>query len=141
MSGGSEWEAVKRNERLVLDELNVKALAAMPEGGAPEGWACAEEEDVSVALDTELSDELVLEGIARDLVRRIQNLRKESGFEVDDRIVVRYRAAGKPAAAVVAYADYIKRETLADDLTAGDAEFAVVKVGGEEVEISVQRAH
>ncbi|MCX6344030.1 MAG: isoleucine--tRNA ligase [Armatimonadetes bacterium] len=141
VAAGSEWEAVKRNERLILDELNVKALAQFPNEGAPANAALAEEDGIQIALDTVLSNELIQEGLVRDLIRHIQNLRKQSGFNVEDRIVLRYQATQKLALAICAYADYIKQETLADELASvqGDSSFVTVKVGGEEVSLLLQQ--
>ena len=141
VSAGSEWKAVKRNERLILDELNVKALAKIPHKGASESASFAEENGISVALETALSDELVQEGLTRDFIRRIQNLRKESGFNVDERIIIRYEATEKLASAISAYADYIKQEALADGLTSAqnDGSFVTVKIGSEEAKLSLTR--
>jgi isoleucyl-tRNA synthetase len=142
MAADSEREAVKRNERLILDELNVKALAEIPSEGAPESAAFAEEDGILVAFETALSDELVQEGLARDFIRRIQNLRKESGFNVDERIIIRYEATEKLALAISAYADYIKQETLTDNLTSvqSDCSFVIVKIGCEEAKLVLEHA-
>ena len=141
MTSASEWEAVKRNKQLILDELNVKALAEIPSEGAPKDAAEAEENGICIALDTVLSNELVQEGLARDFVRRIQNLRKESGFNVDERIIIRYETTEKLALAISAYASYVKQETLADELTPvqDDSSFMTVTVGGEEVRLLLQQ--
>ena len=87
---------------IVRDELNVKAL----EFGAEE-----------LALDTELTEELVLEGLARGTVRQLQEQRKRLGFEIADRIVTRYRADGELATAIARFGDYIRTETLSTELT------------------------
>jgi isoleucyl-tRNA synthetase len=76
------------------------------------GLAVAAEAGVTVAVDTQLSDDLVREGAARDLVRQIQNLRKDAGFEMDDRIETQVLAAGDVARAVEEHRDYIAAETL-----------------------------
>ncbi len=79
-----------------------------------EGWSVATENGVTVALDTTLDEELINEGIAREFVNRIQNIRKDSGFEVTDRISIYYTGPEEVVNAVDAMADYIKNETLAD---------------------------
>ncbi|WP_054852492.1 isoleucine--tRNA ligase [Olleya sp. ITB9] len=81
-----------------------------------EGWLVANEGNVTVALDVTISPELKEEGIARELVNRIQNLRKDSGFEVTDRITVQLQEDQNIVQAVQANLDYIKAETLTDDL-------------------------
>jgi isoleucyl-tRNA synthetase len=82
---------------IVRDELNVKALSF----GSPE-----------VQLDTVITEELKLEGLAREVVRAIQDRRKKLGFNVEDRIHTRYEADGLLARAIERYAGYIKTETL-----------------------------
>jgi len=81
-----------------------------------EGWLVANEGNITVALDVTISPELKEEGIARELVNRIQNLRKDSGFEVTDRISVQLQEDVNIVQAVKANLDYIKAETLTDDL-------------------------
>ncbi|WP_281846247.1 isoleucine--tRNA ligase [Olleya namhaensis] len=81
-----------------------------------EGWLVANEGSITVALDVTISPELKEEGIARELVNRIQNLRKDSGFEVTDRISVQLQEDENIVKAVQANLEYIKAETLTDDL-------------------------
>ncbi|WP_405203274.1 isoleucine--tRNA ligase [Dokdonia sp. LLG6352-1] len=81
-----------------------------------EGWLVASNAGVTVALDVTISDDLKKEGVARELVNRIQNLRKDSGFEVTDRIHIQLQDEPAIAQTVAANADYIKAETLADTL-------------------------
>ncbi len=82
-----------------------------------EGWLVASEGDTTVALDTELSAELINEGYARECVNRIQNLRKSSGFDVTDRIAISYATPDATLrAALEATRDYICSETLATSL-------------------------
>ncbi len=72
------------------------------------------------ALKTELSEELVQEGLAREVVRRIQQLRKDADLDISDRIVVIYQASEKLAAAIIKFRQYITAETLANRIEAGD---------------------
>ena len=81
-----------------------------------EGWLVANEGALTVALDVTISDELKGEGIARELVNRIQNLRKDSGFEVTDRIDVKIQKDENLVNAVETNMEYIKTETLTEDL-------------------------
>ncbi|MGB1232424.1 MAG: class I tRNA ligase family protein, partial [Winogradskyella sp.] len=81
-----------------------------------EGWLVANDGALTVALDVTITEDLRREGIARELVNRIQNLRKESGFEVTDRIDVQLQNNTDIAAAVAANEAYIKSETLTEDL-------------------------
>lgn len=82
-----------------------------------EGWLVANSNGITVALDITISEELKLEGIARELVNRIQNIRKDSGFEVTDKIRVQLKRDGILEKAIVANESYIKSETLTQTLT------------------------
>ena len=77
------------------------------------GWAVTSEGDLTVALDMTITDELMQEGLAREIVNRVQNLRKTGGFEVTDRIKLLIEKNDKIDAAVEKFGDYICNETLA----------------------------
>jgi isoleucyl-tRNA synthetase len=81
-----------------------------------EGWLVANSNGITVALDITISPELKQEGIARELVNRIQNIRKDSGFEVTDKIKVYLQNNAILQEAVRANEDYIKSETLTEIL-------------------------
>jgi isoleucyl-tRNA synthetase len=81
-----------------------------------EGWLVANEGSITVALDVTITDDLRKEGIARELVNRIQNLRKDSGFEVTDRIDVMLQKDENIVNAVSKNIEYIKAETLTEEL-------------------------
>ena len=81
------------------------------------GWLVANEGNLTVALEVELTDELKNEGMARELINRIQNIRKESGFEITDRINVTIAPNDDVKKAVDSFADYIKTQVLADNVT------------------------
>ena len=81
-----------------------------------EGWLVANSNGITVALDITISEELKQEGIARELVNRIQNIRKDSGFEVTDKIKVQLKRDGILETAILKNEDYIKSETLTSDL-------------------------
>lgn len=85
-----------------------------------EGWLVANEGALTVALDVTISEELRYEGIARELVNRIQNLRKDSGFEVTDRISVSIQKHDEILEAVAENLAYIKAETLTETLELKD---------------------
>ncbi|MEL7435910.1 MAG: DUF5915 domain-containing protein, partial [Chloroflexota bacterium] len=75
-----------------------------------------------VALDTTLNEDLVAERLANEVQRRIQVARKNAGFNLDDRIDIRYTASDDLASAVENFSERIQQETLADSLTAGETE-------------------
>lgn len=81
-----------------------------------EGWLVANANGITVALDITISEELKQEGIARELVNRIQNIRKDSGFEVTDKIKVQLKRNGLLEEAILKNVDYIKSETLTKEL-------------------------
>ena len=82
------------------------------------GWLVASEGKLTVALDITITEELRREGVARELVNRIQNIRKESGFEVTDKIRVEIELQESTAAAVESFAEYIAQQTLAVEVKA-----------------------
>ncbi|MCT7905102.1 MAG: isoleucine--tRNA ligase [Candidatus Ornithobacterium hominis] len=89
-----------------------------------QGWVVANDGNLTVALDTELNENLILEGISRELVNRIQNIRKESGLEVTDRIQVFIEPNEKLQKTVEKNKEYICEETLTDEI-----EFKNINVG------------
>ncbi|WP_010255187.1 isoleucine--tRNA ligase [Myroides injenensis] len=81
-----------------------------------EGWLVANDGGITVALDITITDELRKEGIARELINRIQNIRKDSGFDVTDKIKITLEENKEIKEAVLANEDYIKSETLTSEL-------------------------
>ena len=113
---------------IIRDELNVKKVTF----GAPE-----------VGLDTEITELLKLEGLAREIVRVIQDRRKRLGFNVEDRIDTRYDADGMLVRAIERHADYIKSETLSVTLKLGredgfEGEQGMIE--GEQIWIGLKRS-
>ncbi|MEM7113492.1 MAG: class I tRNA ligase family protein [Chloroflexota bacterium] len=106
--------------------------------------AVASEKGVTVAVDTTLTPELVQEGYARDLVRLINNMRKDAGLEISDRIHLGYEATGDVAEALVNFASYVQEETLTTALQASslaDSSFELTaQVGGSDVSLSLRKA-
>ena len=117
-------------EAILLEELNIKAARYQGEGGG-------------LTLDTEISPELKLEGLARDLVRKIQELRKQSGFAVEDRIHLFYEGDGVLAEALERWRDYIATETLAVAVARGaaptGASTETLQIEGNDLRVSVVR--
>jgi isoleucyl-tRNA synthetase len=113
-------------------EVDVKAKGSL---------AVAEEGDLLVAVDLKLTDDLRREGLVRDLVRRIQKLRKDSGLSVDDRITTYLAGSASVRAAVEAHREYLLRETLTEQLLLDapppDTSSASFRVADEEVSVGV----
>ena len=108
-NGVLDIEVNGKNLTLALDDVEITSQDI-------EGWLVANEGSLTVALDITITDELRKEGIARELVNRIQNLRKDSGFEVTDRIDVKLQNDVQINTAIIANMSYIKAETLTEDL-------------------------
>jgi len=107
------------------------------------GWQVANDGPLTVALDVTITDELEAEGMARDLVNRIQNIRKDKDFEVTDKIAIAVEQHEAVSAAIAQFGDYIKSETLALSLgTAAAIENGeAIELPGEvKLQISVQKA-
>ncbi|WP_299096032.1 isoleucine--tRNA ligase [uncultured Winogradskyella sp.] len=108
-NGSLDVEINGKNITLGLEDVEITSQDI-------EGWLVANEGALTVALDVTITEELRKEGIARELVNRIQNLRKDSGFEVTDRIDVQLQNDAQVAAAIASNEEYIKSETLTEDL-------------------------
>jgi isoleucyl-tRNA synthetase len=117
-------------ESILLEELNIKAARYEGEGG-------------ELTLDTEISPELKLEGLARDIVRKVQELRKQSGFAVEDRIRLFYVGDGVLAEALERWRDYIAAETLAVAVARGappdGASTETMRIEGNDLTVSLVR--
>ena len=106
------------------------------------GWTVANEGALTVALDVEVTDELRQEGIAREIVKNVQTMRKESGLDIVDRITVLVTKNAASDEAVTKFADYIKNQVLADSLELVDAIEGgkVVELDDTSVSISINKA-
>ncbi len=105
------WKGTIEGTEIELD-LNDFEIAAQD---IP-GWLVASEGQLTVALDITLTDELKAEGIARELINRVQNLRKDSGLEVTDRIVLMIETSEKIRAAISSNMEYVCNEVLAKEI-------------------------
>ena len=81
-----------------------------------ENFEVETESEITIVLNTMLTPELIREGMARDIVNRVQNLRKDSGFEVSDRIMLSYEADAEIQKVFTEYDDYIRSETLSESI-------------------------
>jgi isoleucyl-tRNA synthetase len=119
---------------LLPEELEVRTEAK-------EGYAVAEEAGYLAAISTALDEELIQEGLARELVRRIQTMRKEAGFRIEDRITTYYQAGPTLQEVLEALGQYIKGETLSTELIEGElpagAYAQTFKIEGEEITLSL----
>ena len=113
--------------QLIRDEMNVKDVIF------------AEGSELAVELDTKMTPELVAAGLKRELVRAINNLRKETGMTIQDRAVIYYQTENKEIKEVFEkFGGEIKKDTLADEIRAG-GEGKAVKINEQEVGLKVVR--
>ena len=104
------------------------------------GWLVANQDKLTVALDIDLTDDLLKEGIAREFVNRIQNLRKAQDFEIIDRINIVISSNKNLDAAIEDFSDYIKTQVLADSLIINEeVKGTEVDVNDESVTISIEK--
>jgi len=108
-----------------------------------QGWLVESDGSITVALDTELNDELIDEGFAREFVNRVQNMRKDSGFEVTDRIKIYHRSSERLSKALEHKSSYIKQETLALEMmplsSNSGAKPQEADINGEPATIAVEK--
>ena len=116
LDNGSEHLVVEGHEaQITLEDVKI-VTENKP------GLVASTEGDLTVALETEISKELLSEGLAREFVNRVQNMRKDAGYEVTDRIFITTQASTSMAEAIESLTEYIKNETLCEKLTVGKVE-------------------
>ncbi|MDP2303979.1 MAG: isoleucine--tRNA ligase [Ignavibacteria bacterium] len=118
--GKDEIKSLEEGKEISLNLNGVDVLITLPDveiiSSEITGWSVESQDGVTVALDTELSEELILEGLAREFVNRVQNMRKDAGFEVTDRIRINFSADETLFNAINQFNDYIANETLAESV-------------------------
>ncbi|MCF7805630.1 MAG: isoleucine--tRNA ligase [Candidatus Marinimicrobia bacterium] len=128
-------------------ELDQESVALLPEEidvetVEPEDLAVVEDVGYLVAIDTEITEVLKKEGMVRDLVRYVQNMRKEAGYQVEDHIRVGYKAAGDLKEALEEHAEYFGNEVLADELSSNNIVGDYTEtftVGDNEIQVTIER--
>jgi isoleucyl-tRNA synthetase len=144
----SERESLNKLKSQIIEELNVKDIECVESYDDLNklDYACMTEGDLSVGLCTLVSEELEREGMAREIVHRIQNMRKTAGFEIADYILTYWEGDDYLAKVVLdkVSADYIKNEVLARELNAGVPAEGVYsesfKLSGHEIKLGVKKA-
>jgi isoleucyl-tRNA synthetase len=141
----AEREGLERLSPQILDELNVKELAVVGDEAElqGEGLAVAAEGGYAVALATTITPELADEGLARDLVHRLQTMRKNAGFDIADYIVTYYQGTEGLCRIMQTHADYIRQETLSRELIEGSppasAHVEEQRIAGQAITLAVER--
>ena len=124
-------------EELVIEREEVKV-----DSSPREGFAVGTEGDVFVALSLNITDDLRQEGLARELVHRIQRMRRDAGFEISDRIRISYQAAGALKEVIDSQGAYIAEETLCEHLAEDEEKgehSESLEIDGEKAEIAISR--
>ena len=145
-------ELNKCNANEVIDVLDEKGEITFSESGltlkkewvemrteAKDGFNVQKEGHLFVILDTSLNDELISEGYARELISKVQQLRKNSGFEVMDRINMIIECDDVINKAIDSYDEYIKKEVLCDNIEFGENDGEDIKLNDREVVVKVNK--
>lgn len=144
LDGRSAMRTLQEEGRLVVDldgtKVELKEDDLLIETVQPEGLVIEQNYDVTVALDVRLTNELIEEGFVREIISKVQTMRKESGFEITDRIILRYSGNEKIAEIIKKHAEQIADEVLAIRMEEGIGENAREwNLNGERCTLSVER--
>ncbi|MFO7915635.1 MAG: isoleucine--tRNA ligase [Candidatus Krumholzibacteriales bacterium] len=125
------FELGGEKEKLKLEEVNIEREVA-------DDYMAGHDGEITAIIKTLLTPELIREGMARDLVNRIQNFRKESGFEVSDRIMLAFTGSKDIEEVMEEYGEYIRNETLTESIENGEKEWpheTGFELSGQEVKL------
>lgn len=103
------------------------------------GWLVANDGNLTVALEIEMSDELRKEGMARELINRIQNMRKDNGLEITDHISIVVSPNEQSDGALTDFADYIKAQVLANSIVIADNDGTSIDMDEFELNIKIEK--
>jgi len=137
-------EGLERLSPQVLEELNAKSIEftdSEEELDQPD-LIVSSEGGITVAMDCDVTPELAAEGLAREIVHRLQNMRRSAGFDIADHITTYYGGDSYTKQVMHDWADYIKQETLSGELVEGIPEEAFIesyKLSGHEIRLGVKR--
>ena len=123
-------EAIITADDITVTTVNKPGLVACTEG------------DMTIALETTITEDLLYEGLAREFVNRVQNMRKDAGFEVTDRIQIYTQASPNMSKAIDNQSQYIKMETLCEDIKLGKLDGSFKKdwkIGDEILTIGIKK--
>jgi len=144
-----EEVVVKVQAKLSVDlEINGETVTLEPDELLVQtkpvaGLITAEDKLITVALDAEITSELRIEGLAREIVRRVQAMRKNAEFNIEDRITTYYDVETEMSEVFQSWGDYIKAETLSTELVSGDPPASAYtenhKIEGQSLTLGVTR--
>ena len=147
LDGNKAYAQLKETGELKLDSISTEVvlleedlLVTMTQ---MEGYVTESDNSVTVVLDTNLTPELIEEGFVRELISKIQTMRKEAGFEVMDHIAITFKADEKVTAIFEKYGDAIKSEVLAESIAAGTLAGYEKdwNINGEKVQLAVEKSN
>lgn len=148
-----EKRALEKLAGEVMEEINVKHLVVTDQAGEKDelvsnlaDYSVADDAKYRVAVATQLSPDLIAEGVSRELVRHLQNMRRSAGLEVTDRIITHYEAKEPLIGRVMKeFGNYIRRETLSEELVEGMPPGATYnekhRIANGEVSLAIRRAN
>ncbi len=145
LDGNAAMAELKEKGALVFDvngtEVSLAEEDLLIDLAQTEGYVTEADGGVTVVIDTNLTDELLEEGFVREIVSKIQTMRKEAGFEVMDKITVYVSGSDKAAGIMTANADEIKTDVMADDLVTGETDGFSKEwnINGEKVTLGVKK--
>jgi len=145
VSSRQEQEALERVRPQILEELNVKDLQLIDNASKldKESYAISSEGSCSVAIPTAVSPELQAEGMAREIVHRLQTMRRSAGFDIADHIATYYQGEAYIKQVMESFADYIEQETLSRRIVEGVPEEGAFSeshnLDGYEVRLAVRK--
>jgi isoleucyl-tRNA synthetase len=146
LTSKSENQSLERIKAQIMDELNIKEITVFDNKGelGSAGYIVNSEAGYTVAIATEITPELAIEGLARDIVHRLQTMRRSAGFDITDYIATYYQGGTDIKQVVDTFGEYIKRETLSKELVEGipkkgDVFSENYKLAGNEILLAVTR--
>jgi isoleucyl-tRNA synthetase len=142
----SEMDGVRKLDHQVLDEINVKHIDFTDDNSLidQDGYVGVEEGDYWVAIDTRLTQELEAEGMAREIVRRLQTMRRSSGLDIADHITIYCEGDDAVGRVMTEFTDYISQETLSRQITLATIPPEYYqekhKISGSEIVLGIQKS-
>ena len=142
VTSGWQKKAIRRLVSQIMGEVNVKKVEVVDDMPVTE-WPLVSEGDLMIMLDTDITPELAAEGMAREIVRRLQTMRRSAGFDIADHIATYYQGEAYLGQVMADFAEYIKQETLSEQLVEGVPEEGAFtesyKLGGHDLLLGVKR--
>ena len=135
----SDIASIRKGDSIKFEDLDIDSSLIDIKSIAKEGMCACVEGDNLIILNTNLTKELILEGFAREIISKVQNLRKEKDFEIENRIKLYYNGDNEIEEVFTKYNDYIKKETLSTDIIKDEKLTNIFKVNDKDVYLDVER--